>query len=66
MLKSKVINEGAQTGLYTSEGARGWKGCPREFPCGWGTDAAGTDWWKWTRMDGEGKDEWVRRGHGKR
>jgi hypothetical protein len=51
MLKSIVVNEGAQTGLYTRGVACGWKGCRREFPTSvhWlrsqlGAGAAGADW----------------------
>jgi hypothetical protein len=34
MLKSRVIYEGAQMGLYTAGGARGCKGCQREMIAG--------------------------------
>jgi hypothetical protein len=57
MLKNKVINEGAQTGLYMLGGARGWKGHQREMTAGvhYSRVRSSANAWEGARMGGAGR-----------
>jgi hypothetical protein len=62
MLKSRVINEGAQTDLFTIGGTRDWRGRQWEMTAGtyWsqvrsGVIALDTNAWKGARMGGIGR-----------